>query len=350
MTGAIRPTLRLRLALWFGGVALAAGVLTSLFAWILPNQILSTVIVAAAGAALGYAVTGRALRPLQDVTATARRLSTKNLDERIRLDGPKDEVGELADTFDAMLDRIADSFAAQRRFVANASHELRTPLAVMRTEIDVALSNPDDDVEELRRMGEVVRDGCVRANDLIESLLWLARAEAGGVTETAALPVDLSDCAQAAVDAAAPLADTVGLSLASSLTAAPVLGDRSLLERVAGNLIENAIRHNVPGGRIWVLAGANADFAWMVVGNTGSEIDADSVPRLFEPFSRGGEARVGRRGAGLGLSIVRAVCDAHHGTVNAAALPDGGGLEVRVEIPLAREPRVTVDVRQSAIE
>jgi signal transduction histidine kinase len=224
----------------------------------------------------------------------------------------------------------------QRRFVSNASHELRTPLAVMRTEIDVALSNPDDDVAELRAMAEVVRDNCDRINDLIESLLWLARAEAEREQcLTNAGRTDLGECAAAAVAVARPAVDTMELSLAVSRLPAPVRGDAVLLERAAGNLVENAIRHNVPSGRIWVLTGNDATTSWLVVGNTGSAVDAATVPRLFEPFNRGGEARVGRRGAGLGMSIVRAVCRAHGGQVTARALPGEGGLEVRLEIPVA---------------
>lgn len=331
----LRPTLRLRLALWIAGAALSAGLAGALIASVAGTTGTAVLLAAAAAvcAAAGYLAAGRALRPLHEVTATARRLSTKTMDERIRLEGPRDELRELADTVDAMLDRISESFEAQRRFVANASHELRTPLAVMRTEIDVALSNPDEDAAELRQMGEVVRDGCARVNDLIESLLWLARAEAEGVKQhTLAAPVDLGACAERAVETAGRLADELGLSLATVIEPAPVMGDANLLERVSGNLIENAIRHNVPDGRVWVLVGSEAGRSWIVVGNTGSDVDEATVDQMFEPFNRGDEARVGRRGAGLGMAIVKAVCEAHEGTVRSRALPDGG-LETRVELP-----------------
>ncbi|GAA4898620.1 signal transduction histidine kinase [Stackebrandtia albiflava] len=330
-----RPSLRLRLALWSAASAGAAGAVVWL--WGPPRDAVWAGVVLAilvAGSAVGgYLLAARALRPLREITATAQRLSTKNLDERIRLVGSGGELRELADTFNAMLDRIFASFQAQRRFVANASHELRTPLTVMRTEIEVALSNPEDDVAELRHMAEVVRDGCARANDLIESLLWLARAEAEGARLNSPVRTDLADCVSVSVTAATMLADELGLSLASALAPAPVVGEPSLLERVAGNLIENAIRYNVPGGRVWVLTGGDDEVSWLVVGNTGKSLTAESVPNLFEPFNRGDTARVGRRGAGLGLSIVRAACDAHRGTVRATPVPDGGGLEVRVEIP-----------------
>lgn len=330
----LRVTLRLRLALGIGGAALLVGFVAVVIAPLFPYSMATVAVTVVLIAAVGYVLAGRALRPLHDVTATARHLSTKTLDERIRHAGPDDELRELTDTLNEMLDRISAAFEAQRRFVSNASHELRTPLAVMRTEIDVALSNREDDVAELRHMGEVVRDGCDRANDLIESLLWLARAEAEGAQQlTSAVPTDLGDCAQDALEMAQRLADELELSLAVSRLPAPVVGNPSLLERVAGNLIENAIRHNVSQGRVWVLTGADSHRSWLVVGNTGTKVDESVVPRLFEPFNRGGEARVGRRGAGLGMSIVRAVCQAHGGDVRATALADGGGMEVRVELP-----------------
>ena len=327
------------MALSFAGAAVVSGGLVWAVAvtadrWMLPVAI---AVIAALAGAVGYLVLGRPLRSLSEVSATARRLSSRNLNERIAIVGPGPELRELAETFNGMLDRISDSFESQRRFVANASHELRTPLTVMRTEIDVALSNPDDDVAELREMGMVVRDGCDRANDLIESLLWLARAEAEGARLTNPVPTDLAECAREAVDTAVRLADELGLSVAHALLPAPVLGDPALLVRVAGNLVENAIRHNVSDGRLWILTGSDGGVSWLVVGNTGSHVDAAAVPRLFEPFNRGDHARVGRRGAGLGLSIVRAACDAHGGMITASALPEDGGLEIRVEVP-AWEP------------
>lgn len=327
----IRITLRLRLAIWIGIAAFLVAATSIVIAPILGG--IATLAVAVACSAGGYLLAGVALRPLQEVRVKAQRLSTHNLDERIQLAGPHDELRELSDTFDQMLDRLSESFESQHRFVANASHELRTPLAVMRTEIDVALSNPDEDVAELRQMGEVVRDGCYRANDLIEALLWLARAESEGVQQTSTMVrADLGECAFEAIGDATRLADEIGLSLAVSRSAAPVNGIPSLLARIPGNLIENAIRHNVAGGRLWVLTGSNPTHSWMVVGNTGPVVSPEIVESIFEPFNRGSEARVGRRGAGLGMSIVRAVVFAHGGSLQATALSNGG-LEVRVELP-----------------
>jgi signal transduction histidine kinase len=282
-----------------------------------------------------YLVAGRALRPLHAVTAAARRLSGETLDQRIHYDGAADEVAELAATFDAMLDRVGTAFESQKRFVANASHELRTPLAVMRTEIDVTLADRDADVAEFRRMATVVRDASIRANALVDSLLLLARTEAqAGRRLARKVPVDLSAGASTALSSVRQEAARLSLEVTTDLAPAPVVGDPGLLDRLAGNLIENAVRYNHLGGRIWVRTGVDPAYAWLVVGNTGFEVEPTDVPGLFEPFRRGGRERTGARGSGLGLSIVRAVCDAHGGTVTAVAL-DGGGLEVTVRLPAA---------------
>jgi signal transduction histidine kinase len=288
-----------------------------------------------AGVIGAYLVAGRALRPLHAVTGAARRLSGETLDQRIHYDGADDEVAELAATFDAMLDRIGTAFESQKRFVANASHELRTPLAVMRTEIDVTLADPDADVADLRRMGTVVRDASMRANALVESLLLLARTEAqAGRRLARKVPADLSTGVAAALSSMRQETSRLSLDVSTQLAPAPVVGDPGLLDRLAGNLIENAVRYNHLGGRIWVRSGADSAHAHLVVGNTGFEVEPADVPGLFEPFRRGGRERTGARGSGLGLSIVRAVCDAHGGTVAAVAL-DGGGLEVTVRLPAA---------------
>jgi signal transduction histidine kinase len=287
------------------------------------------------GVAAGYVLAGRALRPLHRVTVTARRLTGETLDERISYTGPEDEVAELADTFDAMLDRIAAAFDTQKRFVANASHELRTPLAVMRTEVDVTMSDADADVVEYRRMGTVVRDASIRANALVDALLLLARTEAqAGRRLARKLPADLAGGTAAALSAVAPELRRISIEVQADLAAAPVVGDSSLLERLAGNLIENAVRYNHLHGKLWVRTGTDATHSWLVVGNTGFEVDPADVPALFEPFRRGGRERTGARGSGLGLSIVRAVCEAHGGTVSAVARP-GGGLEVTARLPAA---------------
>jgi len=374
----LRPTIRLRLTLVNGILLVGGSLLLLLLAWLLVGQALrpaqqlaagtqvvlsdgrtldaraweqrlladaeselltrglaAVLVISVVGVAGAYLVAGRALRPLHRVTATARRLSGETLDQRIRYDGADDEVAELAATFDAMLDRLGESFESQRRFVANASHELRTPLAVMRTEIDVTLSDPDADLGEYRRMATVVRDASERANALIEALLLLARTDAqAGRRLVRKVPADLAAAASAALDATGREAQRLNLVVAPELRPAPVVGDPGLLERLAGNLVENAVRYNHLQGRIWVRTRSDAQYATLVVGNTGFEVEEADVPGLFEPFRRGGRERTGARGSGLGLSIVRAVCDAHGGTVGAVALP-GGGLEVTVSLPAA---------------
>ncbi|MFE9956679.1 sensor histidine kinase [Micromonospora sp. NPDC005299] len=386
MTGRsrLRPTLRLRLTLLNGVLLVGAGAVLVLLAWLLVRDALrptdellpgTTVVLAdgrtldaghwqrqlvdaasrellvkalvalvaigMVGVAGAYAVAGRALRPLHQVTATARRLGETTLDERIGWSGANDEVAELAETFDAMLDRISAAFEAQKRFVANASHELRTPLAVMRTEIDVTLSDDEADLAEYRRMASVVRDASERANGLVDALLVLARSEAQtGGRLARRTEFDLAVGTANALSAMAREVERIGLKVHTSLRAAPVVGDPGLLDRLAGNLVENAVRYNHLHGRLWVRTGTDGQRSWLVVGNTGFEVAPADVPGLFEPFRRGGQERTGARGSGLGLSIVRAVCDAHGGTVKAVAQP-GGGLEVTVTLPSADAPAAT---------
>jgi signal transduction histidine kinase len=232
-----------------------------------------------------------------------------------------------------MMDRISATFDSQKRFVANASHELRTPLTVMRTEVEVTLADPDADLEEYRRMAKVVRDGSERANALVESLLLLARTEAqSGRRLSKKVPADLADCVTSALSAMSREIDRIHLTVEQDLQPAPVVGDPGLLDRLAGNLIENAVRYNHLHGNIWVRTGGDDEHSWLVVRNTGFDVEPADVPRLFEPFRRGGRERTGGRGSGLGLSIVRAVADAH---VTATANPEGG-LEVTLTLPSAK--------------
>jgi signal transduction histidine kinase len=290
-------------------------------------------VLGALGTAVSYVLAGRVLRPLQEITTTARRLSAERLDERIALPGPRDELRELADVFDAMLDRLQAAFEAQRRFVADASHELRTPLAVMRTEVDVALADPHASAADLRAAAAVVRDATERADRLVESLLLLARTDR---LQLEALPhrerVELPDVAAAALDAVAAEARARGLAVASARAPAGVLGDRVLLERLAGNLVENAVRHNVDGGWLRVDTGTVVGRARLQVSSSGPVVPPEEVAQLFEPFRRHGTARTARRGAGLGLAIVRALATAHGGAVSAVAPPEGG-LVVTVDLP-----------------
>ncbi|HEY9413222.1 MAG TPA: HAMP domain-containing sensor histidine kinase [Pseudonocardia sp.] len=289
-------------------------------------------LVVIAAAVLSWVVVGRVLRPLREVTGIARRLSVESLDERIGLVGAHGEVTELAESFDAMLERLAAAFAMQARFVANASHELRTPLAVMRTEVDVTLADPRADAAELRRMAQVVRAATYRADALIGSLLVLAKTESG--VAGAAVAADLAEMIGPALSAVRGEARERGLSFTVSGGPAPVSGDPALLERVVGNLVENAVRHNVHGGWVEIYTGVRAGVGHggdseLRVASSGNPVP--SGDELFEPFRRGAE-RATSGGSGLGLSIVRAVVIAHRGTVRAEPV-DGGGLVVTVHLP-----------------
>ena len=260
----------------------------------------------------------------------------ESLDTRTGVRDARGEVAELAAGFDAMLDRLQAAFEAQRRFVANASHELRTPLSVLRTEVDVTLSDPAADVEELRRMGAVVRDATRRADDLVAGLLLLARAESGAELSER-VPLDLADLVVPALAAVRADASARGLRVLLRTAPAPTHGDAVLVERVVGNLLENAVRHNVAGGWLEVCTGPasadGAEGAELRVASSGPEVAPDRVDELFEPFRRGPVERTGAaRGSGLGLSIVRAVVLAHGGAVAARPVV-GGGLSVTVRLP-----------------
>ncbi|MBN9107866.1 MAG: HAMP domain-containing histidine kinase [Pseudonocardia sp.] len=288
-------------------------------------------LVVLAAAVVSWVLVGRVLAPLHAVTATARRLSAESLDERIALRDARGEVAELAEVFDAMLDRLQAAFDGQRRFVANASHELRTPLAVLRTEVDVTLADPDADVAELRRMAGVVREATRRADELVGALLLLARAQA--VDHVDGGPVDLAELAASAVAAVSGEAAARGLRFVVSTAPAHTAGDPVLLARVTGNLLENAVRHNVAGGWVEVTTAPVDGGVELRVASGGPVIPPDRVAELFEPFRRGPRERTGDTpGSGLGLSIVRAVVLAHGGTVRGDAVP-GGGLAVTVRLP-----------------
>jgi signal transduction histidine kinase len=285
--------------------------------------------IALASTWLGWIVAGRALRPVHAITAAARRASEENLGERIALTGPDDELKELADTFDAMLGRLDAAFASQRRFVANASHELRTPLTVMRTAIDVTLAKPGRTPAQLEAMAVEVRHAADRAEALIEALLTLARSDRGAGPAEA---LDVAVLAEDALDAAGPAIRAHPVSVQASLEPAPALGDPVLVERLVTNLIDNAIRHNVPDGWVQVATGTRAGMAFIDVANGGPLISAELGPSLFEPFRRLSDRAGSPDGTGLGLSIVRSVAIAHRGEATARPLP-AGGLEVSVWLP-----------------
>ena len=283
----------------------------------------------------GWLLAGRALRPLRHITATARRVSGENLGERIALRGPADELKELADTFDGMLVRLDAAFGSQRHFVANASHELRTPLAIMRTEVDVALADPDASVAELRAMGEAIRETVDRCERLIESLLVLARSEAAAGREE---PVDLAALAGDCITDLRAQADEARVRVSDELEPAWTKGEPGLLERMIANLLDNGIRHNEPGGFLRVATRVRDGVARLTVANGGPAIDPAEAARLMEPFRRLDRSVAG---FGLGLSIVRSVAVAHRGGAVLRARADGG-IEVEVELPAVPARRATV--------
>jgi signal transduction histidine kinase len=293
----------------------------------------------------GWLLAGRALHPLQQITATARRVADRSLHERIALDGPDDEIKDLADTFDAMLERLDRSFDSQRHFVANASHELRTPLTISRAVIEVALDNPQAD-ESLRQLGATLLAVNQRHERLIDGLLTLASSEQG-VTDP--IRVDLADIARHITTESRGAARTGGIDIRTDLRPAPVNGDPVLLERLTQNLLDNAIRYNLPEhGEINVTTDTVDDSAHLTIDNTGPPVPPYEVPGLFEPFRRlptserlaDSTDAATSRGAGLGLSIVRSVAHAHGGEVHAAPRGDGG-LTVQVQLPATPQQPAT---------
>ena len=303
--------------------------------WFLVFSLAGLAVTSVLAGGLGWAVGGRVLRPLRAITEAARTASQENLDQRLALAGPPDELKELADTFDAMLARLDAAFASQRRFVANASHELRTPLTEMRTLIDVTMAKPARSAVQLESLVVGVRAAVDRSEQLIEALLTLARSDRGlEATEIVDLPTAVED----AVDLLGPAAATRQVTVDTALGDARASGDRVLLERLVTNLLDNAVRYNVPGGWVRATTEHQADGVHLVVANTGAVIPADRVPELLEPFRRLNERAGAGTGSGLGLSIVASVAGAHGGRLCARARP-GGGLEVEVTLPAAAGPQ-----------
>ena len=286
-------------------------------------------VLAVASAGLGWVVSGRALRPVRSITEAARRASELRLGQRLALTGPDDELQQLADTFDLMLERLDAAFTSQKRFVANAAHELRTPLTAMRTAIEVTLSKPTRTPDQLEAMATRVKGSVERAEATIEALLTLATSELGPAAHE---PVDLATAAEDALDATHAAIDQRGIRVDAALEPAPARGDRVLLERMIGNLVENAVRHNSPSGWIGIRTIRQADSAVFEIANTGPSIAAEQIPTLFEPFARAEQRVDGSDGVGLGLSIASAIARAHNATITGRPR-SGGGLEMSVTIP-----------------
>jgi two-component system, OmpR family, sensor histidine kinase VanS len=281
--------------------------------------------------ALGWLVAGRVLSPLREMTAATRKISERNLEERLALSGPHDELRDLADTIDGLLARLQAHVAEQQRFAANASHELRTPLAVTQTLLEVARSDPSQADGELVDRLHAVN---TRAIDLTEALLVLSRAERRSFTGEEA---DLSLVAEEAAETLLPLAERLGVTIETSAEPAPAIGSRALLLQLATNLVHNAIVHNVPagGGAVWVSTGVSGETARLTVESTGEVLAPDTVATLAEPFRRGDErVRADHGGVGLGLAIVERIARAHDGALTLVPRA-GGGLRVTVRVPAA---------------
>ncbi|MEV7782660.1 HAMP domain-containing sensor histidine kinase [Kitasatospora sp. NPDC088351] len=379
-----RPTIRIRLTLLYGGMFLMAGVVLLLLMYFFVGQALSilqpppfnfgpdgavvngvrmssdqfnqalahqfdgnsnaalntllrkslTVLVCLAviAFATGYAMAGRVLHPLGRITRTAREVASSDLHRRIELDGPDDELKELADTFDDMLDRLDRSFDSQRRFVANASHELRTPLAINRTLLEVQLSDPGASAD-LQHLGKILLATNERSEQLVEGLLLLARSD-NNLTDRR--PVELSEVATRALEQTRAEATKREVELRSTLDPAVVSGNGVLLERIALNLLQNAVRYNVADGWVEISTAAVPGGGELVVSNTGPVVPGYELEHIFEPFRRvkGADRTRSDKGVGLGLSIVRSVVRAHGGVIE--AIPrTGGGLTMRVRLPAA---------------
>ena len=311
-------------------------------------------IMAVVSIVLGWVVAGRVLRPLRLITATTREISASNLHERLALDGPNDELKELGDTIDGLLQRLEKSFRAQRQFVANASHELRTPLARQRTLAQVALADPEASVDSLRTAHERILVSGEQQEQLIDALLTLSRVQAGAISHQ---NVDLVRLVRESLAARLAEAEARGLRVIPMLAEARLQGDPRLVERLVANVLDNALRHNEPGGMVVVQTGMRAGHGWLAVCNDGPLVEADQIERLYEPFERLNAERTSTgEGFGLGLCIVRAVASAHGASLMTEACTSGG-LNIEVRFPPSHgqtpdvpgtEPQATAGRRRSS--
>ena len=293
--------------------------------------VILVVLTALAAVPLGWFASGRMLRPLREITARARTISAGNLHERLALSGVRDEFTELGETLDELLARLEASFDAQRRFVANASHELRTPLTLERTLLQVALADPDATAGTLRATCQELLANGRDQERLIEALLTLASSERGLERRER---TDLGALATRVLERPRPELEQHGITLTATLEAAVTEGDPELIERLISNLLDNALRHNVDGGHVELSTRQQGDRALLIVENSGQMIAPEEIETMFEPFRRLGPARTGPDSGqhGLGLSIVRAVAEAHHAGVDARPRP-GGGLTITIAFP-----------------
>jgi signal transduction histidine kinase len=292
--------------------------------------------------AFGWLVAGRALRPVREMTAAAQRISEDNLDERLAVQGPRDELKELGDTIDGLLERLEIAFNAQRRFVANASHELRTPLTTMRASLDVALAKPEPAPPQTVALAGRLRAELDKIDRLLEAFLVLARAQHRSLPGQAVLPLDYLTATALTEQAAAISERKLTVQETSAPGGAWVAGSQALISRMVENVIRNAVCHNTDGGWIRIATRTADGLASLVVENGGPVLEQDLVRELSQPFQRIGAERTGSdEGSGLGLSIVAAIAEAHGGSLDLQARPDGG-LRVSIQLPAAAGVRAGV--------
>ena len=299
------------------------------FHHLLVESIIALIIMAMISVALGWLVAGRVLRPLRMITDTTRRISEDNLHERLAMSGPRDELKDLSDTIDGLLARLEGAFDAQRRFVANASHELRTPLTVARTLLEMILGDPDPTIESFRVICQDVLEAGEQQEQLIEALLTLARSQRGLDHRQ---DLDLAVIVTKVHDASKSEAAARDLRLDVSVRPTPLMGDPQLIERLASNLVQNALHYNVPGGSVQVRVDTGAESAYLQVTNTGPFVAVDQISRLLQPFQRVAGDRMADKPErlGLGLSIVQAIAIAHEADLTVHP-GDAGGLNVEVQ-------------------
>jgi signal transduction histidine kinase len=288
---------------------------------------------------VGWVIAGRVLAPIGRITSVARDIQATNLSRRIALEGPDDELRRLAETFDAMLARLDEAFAAQRRFLADASHELRNPLAVAQMNLDVALDAPDASPETLRRAARVARRATGRMAKLVDDLLALARLEAPEALRARRQAVDLAALVAEAGDEFAAYAQVRGVAIErAGSTDVTVVGDPDALKRALANLVDNAVRVAPAGSRVRVATGREDGWAWLAVADEGPGIDPGHQARVFDRFYRVDKARSrDEGGTGLGLAIVREIAESHGGSVRVFSEPGKGSAFV-VWLPVARTP------------
>ncbi|MEU9559489.1 sensor histidine kinase [Streptomyces fumanus] len=278
---------------------------------------------------LGWLVAGRILRPLRTMTASIRQISAHNVHERLAVDGPADEMKQLADSVDGLLGRLERALESHKRFIANAAHELRTPLTLERALLEESLIDRDAGVDSFKANFERLLKISKQQGSLLESLLTLANSERGVDRSD---PLDLADLTEEALLTLRPRAELRGVRIDGESAPAPTAGDAALVDRLIVNLVDNATYYNVPGGYVEVTTHSTAEHAVLTVSNTGPDVPPDQVDRLFEPFNRL-RRTTGDGHHGLGLSIVRAIATAHDATLTAQARPDGG-LIVEAAFPL----------------